>query len=131
MRKQSDHLEIKVRGRAVLADPRINRGTAFTARLGSGAASALAGVSNLVVCCGRPKGESGVGRRHRSGAPRHEQPAGHRQEEAEREQQPAGELRGAREEGERDARVRPALSKNELVACRPWPLNQPNSFWLP
>jgi malate dehydrogenase (oxaloacetate-decarboxylating) len=31
VRKQSNHLEIKVRGRAVLADPRINRGTAFTA----------------------------------------------------------------------------------------------------
>jgi malate dehydrogenase (oxaloacetate-decarboxylating) len=32
VRKRSDHLEIKVRGRAVLADPRINRGTAFTAQ---------------------------------------------------------------------------------------------------
>jgi malate dehydrogenase (oxaloacetate-decarboxylating) len=30
VRKQSDHLDITVRGRAVLADPRINRGTAFT-----------------------------------------------------------------------------------------------------
>jgi malate dehydrogenase (oxaloacetate-decarboxylating) len=30
VKKRSDHLEITARGRAVLADPRINRGTAFT-----------------------------------------------------------------------------------------------------
>jgi malate dehydrogenase (oxaloacetate-decarboxylating) len=30
VRKRSDHVEITARGRAVLADPRINRGTAFT-----------------------------------------------------------------------------------------------------